>query len=302
MEWILAGKITCDARVNMREGNVPVAEGQDSIRGLALGKSSAVQGKRSRIASEFDVKLRFEAADSQQAHDRGVRFAQEVTAAFAFVASAPAEIEIGSITSAHPPVTGTEYTMLRFPADQKPDFPPTTVPPKDAAFLVLPKPERVRRALRWIQKSHLTDNALDEFTCLMVAFESVSHLLKAGGTGYPRCPRCQRDIIRCPHCGHSTGSKISGTEAMREFVVQTLGWSQKDWAAVWGWRCRLLHGEADVSADEEHAVEPFLPALEAAVIAAIKKLTGLAPGDSPTRGRYRLPFSAAVLELGLRVG
>lgn len=304
MEWTLAGTVTCDAPVGIPDVNIspPGGDKHEFIQGLVLEKRRTVRGKRSAVASQLGIKLRFEAPGPQEAHDRGTRGAQEVTAALAFLVSAAAEIQIGSITSAHAPVSGTEYTMLQYPLDRKSGIPLVTVPTKDAAFLIQPKPERVLRALRWIHKSHSADSHLDEFTCLMVAFESLSQLLKQGDTRYWHCPKCDRDITLCPECGESTGSRMSGEDAMREFVVQKLGWRKKDWAAAWGWRCRLLHGEADISAEEEHAVLPLLPALEAAVIAATKTVAGLAPGNSPTRGRYRAPFSEAVLELSLRVG
>lgn len=300
MQWTLKGKLRCGAVLDEGGAKFPAIQGHsdDRMLVLQLDNPRIIGVKRGITGSEFDVKLRFQASDWNQAHDRGVRYAQEVSAALAFLASAPAEVQIASVTTApDEPIPGTDYTTLIYPDKMANVPPPTTVPAQDMAFVLLGKPERVRRALRWIQKSHLTDNAVDEFTCLMVAFESLSHLLKAGGTRYWRCSKCESDIMQCPQCGESTELKMSGVEAMREFAVQTLGWTDKDWTTVWGWRCRLLHGETDISVDEEHAVISFLPALEEAVVAAIKKLTGLAPGHSPARGRFRPAFGEAVLQI-----
>jgi len=300
MRWTLTGTARCDALLGMGEFHISAPKGQqhECIQAVLLEKPRTVEGRHSTVASEFDLKLRFEASAPKQAHDRGTRCAQEVSAALAFLASASAEVQVSGVTSApDEPVPGTDYTTLCYPVDGRSEVPPTTVPAKDMVFLILPKPERVTRALRWIEKSHLTDNALDEFTCLMVAFESLSQLLKEGGGRYWHCSKCHRDITQCPECGASTESRMSGVDAMREFVVGTLGWPGKGWTTVWKWRCRLLHGEADVSADEEHAVAPYLPRLEEAVVAATKKLSGLPPDHSPTHGRHRPPFSEAVLVL-----
>jgi hypothetical protein len=304
VEWILAGKAKCDSLIGMGEVRIPALQGQRHYCILALQFTNPrpVEGTRTTVASEFDIEVRFEARDSEEAQDRGTRCAHEISAALAFLASAPAKVDVVSITNDHERTKGTKYTMLCYSVGGKSEVPPMTVPAKDAAFLIAPKPERVVRALRWIHKSHLVDNDLDEFTCLMVAFESLSQLLKQGGSRYWHCSKCDREITQCPECGETTGSKMSGADAMREFVVHTLGWPEKEWAAAWGWRCRLLHGDADVSADEEHAVVPFLAPLEEAVIAATKKLSGLAPEHSPAHGRNRYPFSEAVLKLGIQVG
>jgi hypothetical protein len=300
MDWMLKATVRCDALIGLGQVRIPTREGQrhDRIRTLTLERPRIVEGRRCAEASEFDLKLEVEAAGTGEAADIAPRCAEEVCASLAFLASAPAEVRGVSITNApDEPVPDREYTTVSYADDMKFQVPPTAVPAKDTAFLILPKAERVIRALRWMQKSHFSDNALDEFTCLMVAFESLSQLLKTGGTRYWHCLACGQDIRRCPECGESTESKVSGVDAMREFVVGGLGWAETEWRTAWEWRCKLLHGEADVSGDEERAVLPCLPRLEEAVIAAIKQVSGLPQDHSPARGRHRVPFSHARLVL-----
>lgn len=297
MQWTLKAKIRCDALIG--PGKVAIAQPaggrHECIRSLQLDKPRKIGGRLSTVASEFDLKLLLEARDTEEASYLAPRCVQEVCAALAFLASAAADVRDVRITNApDEPVPGTEYTYIA-DAATKVQVRPTVMAVKDLAFLIFPKPERVIRALRWIQKSHFTNNVLDEFTFLMVAFESVSQLLKAGGTRYWHCSACGEDIRECPACGESTESSMSGVDAMREFVVDSLGWSERDWRTAWQWRCRLLHGEADVSTDEEHAVAPYLPQLEEGVIAAIKRVSGLPKEHSPARGRHRVPFSDAQL-------
>jgi hypothetical protein len=250
----------------------------------------------------------------------GLPCLREVVAALSFLGSAPVEIikvqvitdspggdvrvvdSLGKVIgvkpagSGPPPDPGAEYTSIVFP-ELFHEVPPTAVAMADTVFLGERKPERVVRALRWIHKSYFTDNPLDEFTCLMIAFESVSEMLAPAAVQYWHCSGCDQDTTQCPSCGKSTEWKMTGATAMREFVVQSLGWSDKDWKTVWQWRCSLLHGEADISMDEEHAIQEHLPKLEEAVIAAVKTVMGLPADGPPTNGRYRVPFSDPYIEI-----
>jgi len=302
MQWTLKAKIRCDALIGPGKVQIALPGGRrhKCIRSLEMDRPRKVEGRLSTVASEFDLKLLLEAGDTEEARYLAPRCVQEVCAALAFLASAPADVRDVIVTNAPAePVPGTEYTTVAYSA-AKSQVLPTVMAANDVAFLILRKPERVIRALRWIQKSHFTDNVLDEFTCLMVAFESVSQLLKAGDTRYWHCSACGEDIRECPACGESTESKMSGVDAMREFAVGSLGWSERDWRTAWQWRCRLLHGEADVSADEEHAVAPYLPQLEEGAIAAIKRVLGLPEEHLPARGRHRVPFSDPQLVINWR--
>ena len=95
----------------------------------------------------------------------------------------------GKVTGVRPtgsgggPEPGENYASIFYP-ELKSKVPPTAVAMADTVFLGERKPERVVRALRWIQKSYFTDNPLDEFTCLMVAFGSVSEMLAPAAVQY----------------------------------------------------------------------------------------------------------------------
>ena len=303
MQWTLQATIGCDALVGLEAVSVsgPADRRHRCIRCLRLERPRTIEGRRSTVASEFDLSLLLEVATSEEACELAPRCLQEVEASLSFLASAPAWARAISLTDAPDhPVPGTEYTTVLYPAEAKFQVPPSGVAATDAAFLILGKPERVVRALRWIHKSHFAENPVDEFTSLMVAFESVSAMLKSAEVRYWHCSRCGEDIRQCPRCGESTESRMSGADAMREFVIGSLGWSGKDWKTVWQWRCSLLHGEADISMDEEHAVAAYLRRLEEAVVAAVKTVAGL-PGDGPPRQvRHRVPFSDAQLVLKWR--
>jgi hypothetical protein len=274
-------------------------------------------------ASEYDVELRLNVADAQQAWKVGVPSLREAAAALSFLGSAPVEIvkvhvitdspaggarvvdSQGKVTRVRPtrsggePEPGEQYTSILYP-EYKSEVPPTAVAMADTVFVGKRKPERVVRALRWIQKSYFTNNPVDEFTYLMIAFESVSEILKAAGVQYWRCGACDAEVQECPTCKESTASKMTGAAAMREFVTQTMGWTGQDWRDVWGWRGKVFHGQTDVSMDEEHAIQEHLPKLEKAVIAAVKTAMGLPADGAPKDIRHRVPFSDPYIVINWR--
>ncbi|MDP2949221.1 MAG: hypothetical protein Q8P22_06760 [Chloroflexota bacterium] len=300
MQWTVGATISCDALVGLGEVGIspPANRRHECIRSLRLERPRTVEGRHSTVASEFDLKLLLEAATTEQARELAPRCMQEVAAGLSFLASAPADVRGISVTDASDRrLPGREYTTISYADEAKFEVPPTAVGATDAAFLILGKPERVVRALRWIQKSHFTESPLDEFTWLMVAFESVSEILKPGGVQYWRCAACGSEVSKCPACKASTESKMTGAVAMREFVTTTMGWALTDWRHVWEWRGKILHGQADISIEEEHAVRECLPRLEEAVVAAVKRVMELPDDHAPKHIRHRVPFSDAMLEV-----
>jgi hypothetical protein len=306
------------------EAQVQAAEPERHIciETVRFGRPRTLEGWRTTVASEFDVDIRLVVATVDEARRVGLPCLSEVAASLSFLGSAPVEILNVSITDSPPghlpvglvdspekkldvkltdsegqPEPGREYTTILYPEFFKPQVPPTGLAVADLSFLTKRKPERVVRALRWMQKSYFADNPVDEFTYLMVAFESVSEMLKPAGAQYWRCGHCGAEVRQCPACQESTASKMTGAVSMREFVTQTMGWTGRDWRDVWGWRGKVLHGQADISMDEEHAIREYLPKLEQASIAAVKSVAGLAPGGAPTQVRQRVPFSDPHLEV-----
>lgn len=304
MAWRIASTIRCGVIIDMGRVQVPAAasERHRYIQAVRLERPRLVKGWRTSPAAEYDVDLPLSVADGEEARKVGLSCLGEVVAALSFLGSAPVEVVKVAITDspAGEPEACHEYTTIFLPEflpeSVKAKVPPTKVPAAHAGFLLKRKPERVVRALRWVQKSHFANNSVDEFTFLMIALEAVSDLLKGPGVQHWHCRNCDREVVTCPLCGASTESKKSGETAMREFVA-SLGWPPREWKTAWERRCKILHGEADMSIEEEHAIGERLPKLEAAVIAAVKGLTGLADRHSPTRVRHRLAFSDPQLEV-----
>jgi hypothetical protein len=300
MAWRIASTIRCGVIIDMGRVQVPAAASEQHryIQAVRLERPRLVKGWRTTPAAEYDVDLPLSVAGSEEARKVGLSCLGEVVAALSFLGSAPVEVVNVGITDspAGKPEALHEYTTIFLPEFFKGEIPPTKVPAAHAGFLLKRKPERVVRALRWVQKSHFANNPVDEFTFLMIALEAVSDLLKGPGVQHWRCRNCDREVVTCPLCGASTESKKSGETAMREFVA-SLGWPSKEWKAVWRWRCKIVHGDADISIDEEHAIRQRLPKVEEAVMMAVKTLTGLPPDHSPKHVRHRLPFSDPQLEV-----
>lgn len=196
------------------------------------------------------------------------------------------------------PLGGVTYKSI-IAADETAAFAPLQlISPHHLGFLLKRRPERLRRALGWLHKSRLAEDIVDEFLSLVVAFESMSGLLKKGRTRFWRCESCGEQVRECPKCGASTESRMSGADALQEFAVRVMGWSHRDWKRVWDLRSKLLHGQADVSPNDRGELLPSLiPTLEGAVVTAIKMLSGLEPGHAPRRLRTRPWFSDAVLHV-----
>lgn len=317
MTWRVNSTIRSGVILRMGEVQVPCAPRRRHryIESVDFERPRTVEGWRTTPAGEYDVEIRLKAGSAQEACEVGLSCLGEVVAALSFLGSAPVEIVNAAVTDSPGgmmkvelvdspgktldvnltgsggPEPGREYTAISFGEVFGGGVPPTALPAGHAAFLFQRKSERVVRALRWIQRSHFMDSPLDEFTCLLVAFESVSEMLKPAGTQYWRCTACGSEVSECPVCKASTASKMTGAAAMREFVTVTLGWPLKDWRDVWRWRGKILHGETDISMHEEHAIRERLPKLEEAVIAAVKTVAGLPDDHPPTHARHRLPFS-----------
>jgi len=324
MAWRVAATVRCGFIAGKGKMQIQPAQPECHlyIEEVRFERPRTVEGWRTMIASEFDVDIRLAVGSLEEARRVGLPCLSEVSASLSFLGSAPVEILKASITDSPPghfPAelvdspgrkldvrltdseaqleSGREYTTILYPEFFEPQVPPTEVAAADLGFLAERKPPEVLRALRWMRKSHFADNPLDEFTDLVVAFESVSGILKPAGVQYWRCGECGVEVRQCPTCSESTQSKMTGAAAMREFVTQTMGWTGRDWRDVWRWRSKALHGQVDVSVDEEHVIREYLPKLEEAVIAAVKTVVPLADDAAPTHVRHRVPFSDPSLEI-----
>jgi hypothetical protein len=287
------------------EANLRLPEG---VPWVEVGSEGAAAGDTTEVSlvvlnlkepGQFEARIELQAANEELAQDLGRRWAGDLASILSFLTGLGTEVKGVTITTApQEPTPGTKYRSI-IPADYVGAVgPPELLLPEELTFLIRERPERLKRALGWLHKSRLAHDIVDEFVSLLVAFESMSGLLKEGGRRFWHCESCGRDVSRCPECGQSTESRMSGADALREFTTAQMGWSPREWGNVWKLRNKLLHGEADVSLEERRELLPSLvPRLEHAVVASIKMLSGLEPGHAPRRLRPRLPFSDPVLHV-----
>lgn len=160
--------------------------------------------------------------------------------------------------------------------------------------------ERIDRSMHWLQHSHLASSPIDEFMYLMLAFESVSHLLKQPQQQYWHCQSCDEDIKECPNCGASTEWTGSGNLAMRDFVCTVGRWSPGEWKKVWELRNLVFHGAQDLSSKQQQDIVIHLPKLEEAVVNALRHLLKLGRDKPPLTLRPRGWFYGAKLHVGWR--
>jgi len=287
------------------EANVRLPKGLTEVEMASEGAAAGDTTEVSRVIlklkepGQFEARMELQTASEGLAQDLGRRWAAHLAAILSFLGGCGTQAKGVAITTApEEPAPGTKYRSM-IPADWEGAVgPPELLLPEELTFLLRETPERLKRALGWLHKSRLARDIVDEFVCLLVAFESMSGLLKEGATRFWHCGSCGKDTRRCPECGQSTESKISGADALREFTTERMGWSGKEWSAIWKLRNKLLHGEADVSLEERREVLPSLvPKLEKAVVASIKVLSRLDPSHTPRTLRPRVPFSDAVLHV-----
>jgi len=250
----------------------------------------------------IDITIQLAKKDHAEAWEAAQWWSDEVAATLSFLISRRVSMTKLEVTDAPPVVVaGKDYELLIKPDKAATISPPTILPATDLAITVKARPERVSRAMRWLHRARNAREPIDEFICLVVALESVSHLLGSGGMAYWQCAYCKQEYKACPACGSTTGRKTSGSEMLREFVVQQLAWEETDWRAVWRLRNALLHGEGDIS-HEVSRVEfpPLLPRLEKAAVSAIKVVAGLSPEHSPTTLAPRPLFADSYLAISYR--
>lgn len=242
---------------------------------------------------DYDVSIRFPARDENEAQAKAWSKLENIATRLSFLGSAPVTVEsYGSVTNAPElPVRGVEYTTIAFTFEQAwVERKPPIIAEKEAKFLaqtLVPDTlareggDRIDRSMRWLQHSHLASIPTDEFICLMLSFEAVSHLLiKQPRKRYWHCQSCDKDITECPSCGASTEWAGSGNLAMRDFVRDKLAWSRQQWDQVWELRNYVFHGTQDLSSEQQQAVATHLPKLEEAVVYALKCLLKL-PWKAP---------------------
>ncbi len=160
--------------------------------------------------------------------------------------------------------------------------------------------ERVARSMRWLQHSYLGQTIVDEFASLMLAFESLSHLLRPSVPQFWRCSHCKHDVEICPKCGTTTQRQGSGVPGMQWLVIDQLGWTKKEWKSLWGMRNKVMHGSHDLSGEEQSELGKVVPRLEQAVILGIKAVLRLADNVPPTYSRPRRQWGNAELRVEYR--
>jgi hypothetical protein len=232
----------------------------------------------------YDVTAQLRASGEDEAWSRANWWSQEVLSVLSFLTSRKVRIQNMYVTSAR--ATGdpskTGRMMLALDAATTIASPPV-VNPNDLCVLLRVRSERESRALRWLRKARETRDPIDEFICLVIALECISHLLGPNDQVYWRCARCQDEMKSCPKCGYSTKRKKSGAEILRDFTVGTLGWSERDWRVVWSIRNAVLHGERDMSSKRiGERLFAFLPKVEFALVCALKILANLPATHAPT--------------------
>ena len=262
-------------------------------------------------AWDYDVSISFSAEDEHEAQAIAWPLLEKIAGRLSFFGSSPVALKSpGGLTNApEQPAKGTQYKFFGF-ADQ-----PVTAlagTPRigaDQVNLVLGNllrlslrekgGERIDRSMRWLQQSYHALSPTVEFLCLMLSLESMSYLLKGPEPRYWHCNACGETLKVCPKCGANTNSGTSAVPSMRDFVCRKPkpGWSKRQWTEVWRLRNKIVHGEQDLSREEQRTIATQLRNLEEVVVNALRYLLRLPPKAPPSTLRPRGKFHDAMLKI-----
>ena len=262
-------------------------------------------------AWDYDISICFAAENEKEAQSVAWPLIEKIPSRLSFFGSAPVKLKSpGSLTNApEKPAKGTQYEWIGLADQQVTEVSRVPRIGVDQVNQVLESllrfslreqgGERIDRSMRWLQKSYLAESPTDEFLSLMLSFEAISYLLKEPKSRYWRCNACSHTITNCPKCGASTDSGLTGVPAMRDFVCRKPrpGWTRTQWNQVWKLRNKIVHGEHDLSREEERHIVRHLRNLEEVVVNALRFLLKLPKDGLPSTLRPRSKFHDARLRI-----
>ncbi|MGA3407119.1 MAG: hypothetical protein ABSD49_15425 [Candidatus Bathyarchaeia archaeon] len=141
--------------------------------------------------------------------------------------------------------------------------------------------EEVAGALRWFAKGLGEETLIDKFTFYWIAFETLAtNWPGIDAKHYMECPRCHKEISKCPECGENTETGPRIAERVRR-VGNLLGRTPDEISALYSAR-HLVHGTIRLKSEKEIETLPQLTQqLRALVVDAIKARLEVAKSAPP---------------------
>lgn len=316
--WTHTSTIRSAILIISEEHDINISGNEESNIRVSFSKPSRVDSPEwpawnnaiSIPAWDYNITMQFEAENGEAASKIAWRKIESIAARLSFVGVSPVSIlSYGGVTNApENPEEGKKYTNVIAASQQAFEFNGflSEIDERETQYLVdliIPDDlvsvgtERIERSMRWLQQSYLARTPADEFSCLMLAFEGLSNLIKEPEPRYWHCSKCGHDTKSCPNCNESTEWVGSGNIAMQEFVTRNLKWSKKKWKKIWRIRNKIFHGTQDLTRDNQPEISRHNEDLEVAVVNAIRFLLQLPKEAPPKVLRPRVPFGNAVLHI-----
>ncbi len=138
--------------------------------------------------------------------------------------------------------------------------------------------ERVDRAIKWLRKGVGETAILDEFTAYWVGLEVLDLILKPVQRVFRSCPKCDKPISKCNHCGAEvapTEKTVNVLEGIRYVMEEKRGIDAKAFRSIRSMRGALLHGGKGLKKPELDTLTKYIPDFRRGLVYAIGLLLGL---------------------------
>jgi len=138
---------------------------------------------------------------------------------------------------------------------------------------------RLSRAMQWLRKGSMEQNAVDQFMSYWVGLEAVSSLvleaLSIPPTElFPTCSKCKEQITECPECGNTLG-RPNEMQGVAELFALNIEGGREAYKRIRSNRGRLFHGGKELTPEFLEAIKGDVPVLRQALSTAIGVCLGL---------------------------
>lgn len=138
--------------------------------------------------------------------------------------------------------------------------------------------ERVDRAIKWLRKGIGETAILDEFTAYWVGLEVLDPILRPIQRVFRSCPKCDKPINKCNHCGVEVAEAektVNALEGIRYVMEEKRSIDAKTFKSIRSMRGALLHGGKGLGKPELITLTRYIPDFRRGLVHAIGLVLGL---------------------------
>lgn len=296
--WEGSAEVTGYGALAAHDGTYPVETGSVNDEtgervDLKISEPTQIAGPLASSMYKQTVKLRV-TADPSRVQDLAMEMLLVTADALAFATDRNVQTSLShltKVTSQDDQSEGdTKLFMRRFKGPQE-------LAVLDTGFLAYiwgqlddvetDRSRRIIRALRWLRRASLTDDEVEEFATLAMAYEAMTSLLPKPST---------RGEVKKQSKGEGSPTSV---EILTHWAVDRCGIPEEHWRQVGRMRNGLFHGGLTENTEVRSGLAAAIPYIRLALGLALKHALNLSSDNLP---RLSLPlFSVTDIEIsGLR--